>query len=404
MLMKKRSIIFIDDEPNILAGLRRMLRSLRNEYELFFADNAAKALDLMEQTKFDVVISDMRMPGMDGTNLLALVQKQYPHSIRIMLSGQADDESSLRTIGIAHQFLAKPCNPERLKDILKRASALHDLMADGKIKNVISSIGTLPSIPIIYRQLLRKIDDPGTSLEDIGAIINQDIAMIAKLLQLVNSAFFGLYQTVESPAQAVALLGLDTVKNLVLVSEIFIEMTTPEDASSMKALREHSMAVGTLSKMIAKSVTNQKEVLDNSYIAGVLHDIGKLVLIFKLEAEYKQALQIHQQENISLREAEKRIFDVTHCDVGAYLLGLWGFQNDVVEAVGFHHRLDDYPGDKFSPALAVHIANVVHNQFDRQGIIGAPLDFNLEYLKKLGMSDHLEKWKNISYSYMDSHK
>ena len=207
--MDKRSILFVDDEPNILDGLRRMLRSMRKEFELCFAENAMEALEMMEINEFDVVVSDMRMPGMDGAEFLTEIQKRYPHSIRIMLTGQADEASTLRTIGVVHQFLAKPCDPEKLKNILLRASALHRLMIDGKLKDIVSSIDTLPSLPSVYAKLQEKIREPEVSLDDVGEIISQDIAMTAKILQLVNSAFFGLYQTVESPARAVKLLGLD---------------------------------------------------------------------------------------------------------------------------------------------------------------------------------------------------
>ena len=222
--MDKRRILFVDDEPNILDGLRRMLRSMRKEFDLYFAESGKEALELMNQNEFDVVVSDMRMPGMDGAELMTEIQKRYPHSIRIMLTGQADEESTLRTIGVVHQFLAKPCDPEKLKNILLRASALHRLMIDGKLKDIVSSIDTLPSLPSVYVKLQKKIREPEASLDDIGEIISQDIAMTAKILQLVNSAFFGLYQKVESPARAVKLLGLDTIKALVLVSQIFSEI------------------------------------------------------------------------------------------------------------------------------------------------------------------------------------
>jgi putative nucleotidyltransferase with HDIG domain len=402
--MDKRRILFVDDEPNILDGLKRMLRSMRKEYELCFAENAKTALEMMEQEEFDVVVSDMRMPGMDGANLLTEVQRKHPHSIRIMLTGQADDESTLRTIGIVHQFLAKPCDPEKLKVILFRASALHRLMIDGKLKDIISSIDTLPSLPSIYAKLQKKIREPEASLDDIGKIISQDIAMTAKILQLVNSAFFGLYQNIESPARAVKLLGLDTIKALVLISQIFSEMKIPKDLFSAQTLWTHSMTVGTLAKKIAESETDEKNIIDNSYVAGVLHDIGKLILVSKMESYYREALLLARQEQISLRQAEQKVFKATHCDMGAYLIGLWGFQSDIVEAIGFHHQLGEYPAGTFSPALAVHIANVMYYRLHQDDVIGAVPEFNEEYLQKISMGDKLQKWQELCFAYMEQHK
>lgn len=399
--MDKRRILFVDDEPNILDGLRRMLRSLRKDFELHFAGNAIEALELMDHLNFDVVVSDMRMPGMDGAQLLAEIQEKHPHSIRIMLTGQADDESTLRTIGVVHQFLAKPCDPERLKGILLRASALHRLMIDGKLKDIISGINTLPSLPSLYLKLLKKIRDPEASLDDIGEIISQDIAMTAKILQLVNSAFFGLYQRVESPARAVKLLGLDTIKALVLVSQIFSEITISKDLFSVQTLWLHSMTVGGLAKLIAESETDDKDLIDNSYIAGVLHDIGKLIMVSRLESFYLEAILMAKKDNMPLRRAEKAIFKATHCDMGAYLIGLWGFPSDIVEAIGFHHQLGEYPADTFSPALAVHVANVLYYRFHKEEVFGAMPEFNEEYLEKIGLKEKLIKWQELSFAYME---
>ncbi|MFH0785067.1 MAG: response regulator [Pseudomonadota bacterium] len=399
--MDKRRILFVDDEPNILNGLRRMLRSMRNEFELHFAESGKQALELINQNEFDVVVSDMRMPGMDGSELMTEIQKSHPHSIRIMLTGQADEESTLRTIGVVHQFLAKPCDPEKLKNILIRASALHRLMIDGKLKEIISGIDSLPSLPAIYEKLQKKIREPEASLDDVGEIISQDIAMTAKVLQLVNSAFFGLYQKVESPARAVKLLGLDTIKALVLVSHIFSEMKISGDAYSAESLWNHSITVGMLSKKIAESETDEKEIISNSHIAGVLHDIGKLILVSKMESRCSEAVLLARQEHIPLRLAEKRVFKATHCDMGAYLTGLWGFPSDIVEAIGFHHQLGEYPADTFNPALAVHIANVMYYKHHQDEVIGSMPEFNEEYLQKIGLGEKLQNWQDLCFAYME---
>jgi len=157
IIMAKKKIVFVDDEPNILDGLRRMLRSLRAEFDMYFAASGREALELMAQDRIDVVISDMRMPGMGGAQLLETIQKEHPHTIRIMLTGQADEASILRTVGVVHQFLAKPCDPEKLKTILVQTSALQDLLSDGRMKDLISQIGTLPSLPTVYAKLQKRL-------------------------------------------------------------------------------------------------------------------------------------------------------------------------------------------------------------------------------------------------------
>ena len=148
----KKTVLFVDDEPNILAGLKRMLRSLRNEVDFFFAESGREALEILAVQHVDVIVSDMQMPGMDGATLMAAVQEKYPMTIRIILSGQAGDGPVLRTAGVVHQFLAKPTDPDTIKEVLRRACALQDLMKNEQLKAVVSRIGKLPSIPAICPQ------------------------------------------------------------------------------------------------------------------------------------------------------------------------------------------------------------------------------------------------------------
>lgn len=393
--MTKKNILFVDDEPNILSGLKRMLRSLREEFEMFFAESGTKALQLMDEHNFDIVVSDMRMPGMDGATLLQKVLIQHPHAIRIMLTGQADEESILRTVNVVHQFLAKPCDPDTLKSVIKRASALHDAMDNGNLKNLVSGIDQLPSLPEVYTRLEKKLKDPETNVSDVAAIIEEDVAMSAKVLQLVNSSFFGLFQKAESPARAVSLLGLDTIKALALGVQIFSECKNNNSGLTIEGLFSHSLFVATCAKKIAESTVTDKNIIEDCFIAGILHDIGKLVLITKMNETYSQIIKNAKKKNISLGDAELESLNASHCDLGAYLIGLWGLPGPIVEAIGFQHRLDEYPADSFSPALAVHVANTYYYQYKLTEIIGAPMELNSTYIEKIGLASYIDKWQEI---------
>lgn len=390
--MKK--IIFVDDEPNILQGLKRMLRSMRKEYEMFFAEGGAEALEIMEQENVDVVVSDMRMPGMDGAQLLSKIQTKHPHTIRIMLTGQADEESVMRTIGVVHQFLAKPCDPAKLKEILQKTSALQDLLSNGKLKDVVSQLRSLPSLPSTFTELQNAIADPDVSIEKIAEIVEKDVAMCAKILQLVNSSFFGLFASVDSPARAVTLLGLDTIKALVLSVGIFSKVEVPDNLHSPEELFNHSMLVSKLARKIAELESDDSALVSDSLLAGILHDIGKLIFIAKFPNEYHEVKTTANQSDIPINDAERGIIGCCHEDIGAYLSGLWGFNSDIVEAVGFSHRLQDYPIGKFSPALAVHAADVIYYSHHQHEIVGKPTELNKEILERLDLLDRFEVWQD----------
>jgi HD-like signal output (HDOD) protein len=389
----KRSVLFVDDEPRVLEGLQRMLRVMRREWQMVFAESGQKALDILSQGAFDVVISGMVMPGLDGAQLLTEVQNRYPHIVRIVLSGQSDDETSLKSVLPAHQYLSKPCDAETLKHTVGRACTLRDLVTNERLKGVVSQMGSLPSLPSLYAEMMEALQSAETSIQKIGEIISKDIGMTAKILQLVNSAFFGLCQSVSSPTQAASLLGLETIKALVLSVQIFSEFDpsgVPQFSPEM--LWKHSMRTGVTAKAIANKEKTVKDVVDDAFMAGLLHDSGKLVLGAKFPEKYGKVIALAEGENISLCEAESDMFETTHAEVGAYLMGLWGLPNAIVETLAFHHTPGQSFGKRFSPLTAVHVANAL----DHEGHIldgeetGSAID--LDYLEKLGLSDRLVFW------------
>ncbi|MGD9949062.1 MAG: HDOD domain-containing protein [Desulfobulbus sp.] len=393
--MSKKSILFVDDEPNILSGLRRMFRALRHEKDFHFIESGQAALDFMAENKVDVIVSDMRMPGMDGATLLAKVQEEFPRTIRIMLTGQADEDSILRTVGVVHQFISKPSNPEILREIIDRACALQDLMANDQLKSLVSGIGRLPSLPSVYAKLQQKMRDPECSLADIAKIIEQDLAMSAKVLQLVNSSFFGFFKNIDSPTRAVNLLGLDTVKALVLSVGIFSELKPVNTKYfSIQHLWEHSVAVAAYTKKIVQAETDSKEMIDHSFLAGFLHDIGKLILVSNLQEQYVEATELAHTKGITLCQAECDVLNATHSDVGGYLLGLWGLPGAAVETAAFHHRLDHYPNPSFCPAVAVHAADVIYYRLHPDQRFGSPM-VNMGYLEKAGVDNRFDHWQEL---------
>ncbi len=393
--MDKKTVLFVDDEPNILSGLKRMLRPMRRSMNFEFAEDGPAALEIMAAKKVDVVISDMRMPGMDGATLLTTIQERYPHAIRIMLTGQAENESILRTVNVVHQFLAKPADPVLLKQVINRATALQDLMADERLKEVVSSIGSLPSLPETYARLQQVLRDPDGSLADVAAVIEQDLAMSAKVLQLVNSAFFGLFRHIESPTRAVNLLGLDTIKALVLGVGVFTDMKAgPSRIFNVKALWSHSMATAAFAKKIASLETDDRDVIDHAFVAGLLHDVGKLLLFSRMSEEYEQAVLRAAGSSCSLLAAEHEVFGLSHGDVGGYLIGLWGLPGPVVEAITFHHRLHSYPDPCFGPALIVHVADYISYLLEPDSCIGEKPRLDEEILDRAGMLDKVGQWSD----------
>ncbi len=393
---KKRRVLFVDDEKRVLDGLRRMLRPFRKSLELHFALNGKDALELMNDKKFDVVVSDMRMPGMDGAEFLMKVKERYPETMRIILTGQTSQEATLRAIGIAHQFLDKPCEPEKLKYVLERAVFIKKLMTHPKLEKIVAGIGALPPLPDIYKEIQTKLSDPDVSIQEIAEIIEKDISMSAKILQLVNSAFFGHFSHVESPEKAVHLLGLETIKSIVLTLRIFEQYEGIENMPfSMKDLWMHSLRVGQLSRLIAGSMTEKQSIIDDAFIAGMLHDIGKLLLGVNKPQKYQDALELAENESISIYEAETRLFGAGHAEIGGYLIGLWGLPGPVIEAIVYHHRPQKYPSKEFDALTAVLAADFLEHEKHPENKIGNPSPIQEKHFEKIGCLEKFDEWQRI---------
>lgn len=392
--MKKR-ILFVDDDRNVLEGLRRMLRNMRHEWDMTFAASGEEALEILSDNVFDVVVSDMRMPVMDGCQLLTRVQALHPNAARIILSGYSEREMILKSVRVAHQFLAKPCDSETVQSTVARALALRELLADETLIRLVSGIEGLPSAPSLYQEITQELNSPNASLQKVTKIISKDVSMTAKILQLANSAFFGLSQHVNNMDRALTVLGFDTVVALVLTVQIFSAHNPSVPGFSIKVLWDHSMTTASFAKAIAKEEKQERLGIEDAFMGGLLHDIGKLVLASNLSENYRQVMLLVSDTKCPLWKAEQEILGTTHAEVGAYLMGLWGIPDGIVEAIAFHHFPSSCPARGFGPLTAVHVGNALAQAKHPGGKNETADSFDLAYLAGVGLSDRLLPWETV---------
>jgi HD-like signal output (HDOD) protein/CheY-like chemotaxis protein len=384
----KHRVLFVDDEQNILEALQRMLRPLRNEWEMRFARCGTEALTMMAADAADVIVTDMRMPGMDGDELLATVRQSYPQTVRIVLTGQCARGALMRLIPLAHRILAKPFDADGLRTVLRRTYCLRDLMASPALMSVVGNLGGLPALPELHTRVLTELDKPDVSLTEVGAIVSQDVGLVTKLMQLANSALFGLRHPVASPARAIQVLGVEMTRATLMAANVF-DRYNPRllEPYTIDSLWNHSRRLSEFAGRIAKGEGSAERMLDAS-LAGLLHDVGRLIFATQLPDRYKEALRLTVAEAIPLIDAEMRVFGATHAEVGAYLLGLWGLPEPIVEAVAWHHQPSQCPGGSFSPLAAVHAAEATLGTEE-----GAVLDSG--YFDRLQLNGRLEKWAEL---------
>ncbi len=352
---RKKRILFVDDDPRILQGLRGMLRVYRRQWDMAFATDALMALSLIDNHQIDVVVTDMRMPGIDGAGLLERLRTRHPEIVRIVLSGHSTPNATARAVPVAHQFLSKPCPRSVLQATIERACRLQDLIADEEIKRAAGRVERLPSLPEIYTQLTTALACADTTAKTVARILSKDMGMCAKLLQLVNSAFFRLPRRITRIEEAVTYLGLQTVRSLVLSQGVFGDTETHiAVGGSVADLQKHALRVATLVRELAPP-----EHAEDAFLAGMLHDVGQLIVASN---------------------------DADHGALGGYLLGLWGLPHPVVAAVAFHHDPLALAAPVRSLPGLVHVADALIT-----GAEGREAQLNEKVLEELGLTDQYDR-------------
>jgi HD-like signal output (HDOD) protein len=391
-----KRVMFVDDEPHVLDSLRDALRPRRREWQMTFARDGATALAALAEAECDVVVSDMRMPGMDGATLLAQVGKLHPRTVRIVLSGYAELDAVARAAAVAHRFLAKPCDVAELARVIERSCALNEMTEREATDSAAISTTRLPSVPALYMQLSALLADSDVTVHDAARVLEQDVAMTAKVLQLANSAFFSRGPAVTGLGEAVARLGLSTLNALVLAREALgaFGQTAPIKHLSIEALQHHGMLVAR----VARRLLGDAPAREAAFTAGLLHDIGLLVMASHDAPHLEQVLATAHRDRRPLAEVEREGRGVTHAEVGAHLLALWGLPHEIVEAVAYQHRPQDVHDPVFDAVAALHIADaLVHERVaSRDPDSHLPAEqLDHDYLNRLGVASRLGEWRAI---------
>lgn len=394
MINQKRQIIFVDDDVFVLKGYQRALEPYAGAWDVYFCTTGQEALTLIGRQPFDAIITDLRMPGMSGIELLEQVILHHPSIIRMIMSGNVEEPSAYRAASLAHQLMAKPCDIQTIFSAVEDTCHLRDALSDKKLVKIITGLKSLPSVPTLYVRLLKEFEREQPTLAKVGEIISMDIAMTAKILQLVNSAFFSIPYSVSNLNQALSILGLNTIKSLVLSVGVFSEyQTRPSSAFSIEELWQHSIFVGNLSRTIAVSANLSRAEQDEAQMAGILHDVGKLIQT-DIPGFYRL---LSMNTKIPEIQMEYHYIGTSHAEIGAYMLSLWGLPSTVIKAVAFHHKPITQTAYKMDAVFCVYIANHLYHDEKptvKNALSLPPMDMQL--LEQIKASHMVEDWRYMA--------
>lgn len=383
-------VLFVDDEPNMLESLRHRLHHRREQWSMHFADSGHYALDILTRESVDIIVTDMCMPSMDGITLLSDVRGKYPSITRIMLSGFGEDVF-IRAMSVAHQFIAKPCESKAIEDMVERVFNYRAVINDRSVRCAAGKITALQAQPKVYWQLMNMLGGQRTGARDVAQVVGQDVALSAKLLQIANSAMFGSAGRIMRIEDAVVRLGLNTIRQLALVADVFRRAVGVGEAA-LSRLQNHALITAAIAAAIVPDPADR----DAAFTAGLLHDAGKVFLQAERPEHAKHVATVMRRDQKVMHVVEREIAGTTHAEIGGYILGLWQLPFAIVEAVANHHAPERVTGDNAGVVTAVHVADGLANEIGQTGQAGAPATVDTAYLDQLGLAAQLPHWRQLA--------
>jgi HD-like signal output (HDOD) protein len=388
-----RRVLLVTDDTAGLANLQSALRPIQDQLEIHIVSPEQAAANQQRWDSWEAIVADMDQIA--GQKVVATARDSFPEVVRIGLTRRVSPQ--LLEIRMVHQFVRTPLNPMELQVAVERACRLKDLLGDELICRTVGELGDLPSIPAVFQKLSAKLRDPDVSLNEIAQVIEEDSALSAKVLQLVNSTLFRTASEIATVRMAASYLGLDVITNLVLSAELFRTFAgvTSQAGFSIEELQSHYQ----LTMSITRSLPLPRDLYDSALVAALLHDIGILLLAWKTPGRFAKFVECSRKQNRPLHEVEEELWGITHAEIGAYLLGLWGFPDVITEAVAYHHAPTRVPHCHFDVTAAVYVADLLAHECDNanplsRSLASAPID--LDFLRELGVAAQYEGWKAMA--------
>jgi len=382
-------VLFVGADPLWFGQIKSDLECLYSDWLCQLMPDVAAAAENAEWQTADAFVVE---GGVAGTReWLGMVKKERPNTNCLIRCDLSDKAIVDGWKGLGHTLLASTSDASMLASSLLRNARLLEWMAEPAIKRLLPLIRKLPATPRLYTQVIEELRSPNGSLDTVAHLLRQDPVMSAKMLQLVNSAFFGSAREVNDMLDAATILGTERIKSLVLLAGIFSQYNDAEGISpTIVALLAHSLRVGIYARAIALAETRNAEIAEAAFTAGVMHDIGKIVLAGNMPERYLEVRALRESKDLSANAAELEVFGATHAQVGACLLAAWGLPLAILEALAWHHEPERSAEKAFSLVAAVHVANAFAHEME-----GEPTQLNQEFLERTGLAARCPAWRQM---------
>ena len=387
------SLLFVGMTVDWSQLTNRDLNRLHPTWDCTFLNDAAQAVAALKDKRFNAVILHSDIAG--DAALTEAVLKTPVRTVRLVLCDTNDRNEVARWSNAGYSPLSKTTDAVNLAANVNRIAQVQEWMTDSGIKKLISLCKKLPAMPTLYAQVSKELSSPNGSIDVVAQLIAQDPVMTAKILQVVNSAFFALGRTISEPSEAVMFLGAERTRSLILLAGVFTQFEgVSSPGFTPEQIWNHSLQVGAFARMITMYETKNAKTAEAAFTAGLIHDMGKLILAANVPAMCGAIEQLLKAKQLNQREAELQVLSTTHAELAASLLGTWALPLPVLEAVAWHHHPTTSKDKGFSLLTAVHVANVFAYELgcgSQKASLPEVLDH--EYLIQVGLGDNRNDWR-----------
>ena len=388
--MASKSILLAVSDPQMLGEITQALGAA---WEVTSVTSETDALAQFEKRSFDALLVDFNLGSPDGSDLLNLALEKHPDTVGFLLAHEADLALVAAKVAGSPHILPKPIEPASLKSRIE--DGVKESNDEQSGSEPATTPGAAPEIPPVYAEVLKALESPDVTNEQVGAIIARDAALTSEILSLTKSSYLGLPRDISSPAEAVESLGLEAVKAAVMALRYLAENSRVKPGYlSLDQIWQHSINVGQIARDLVLFETKDAALASQALIAGLLHDLGKVVLATNFGDLYGRVYSLARKQPVAIWDVEREMFGASHGEVGACLVGMWNVPSPVVDAVALHHEPPLGEHEQLDPLAAVHIANVLERELWLGGedTVVAPV-ISSTFLNELGLLQRLPIWR-----------
>ncbi|MDQ8185738.1 HDOD domain-containing protein [Pelagicoccus sp. SDUM812002] len=388
------NILIVDPDPGAVEAYQKALAAKASSWTVHYASAPEVALTLASEVSPDIIVTALCIDEGRGLKLLSRTIDAAPLAHAFIAAEEADRPQLAAAFEGGCRYLPRPCPPDRILLEFHRCLAVDSWLDNPIVKEIVANRPEFESLPRHHNQIVSALNSDDCSIDDVAEAIANDLALSAKLLETVNSSFYGLDQNVSDIKHAVSQLGLSNTRNIVLAAHIFSQVgKDPEHLSLVKEIWHHSISVAGAARRISLHETRGPKAAEEAYSAGLLHDIGKLVLIGVVPEQYIEAQRLARDESHSPWQAEFKHIGCDHAEVGGYLLSRWGLPGAINETVALHHRPANSCHGTFTTLAAVHAANAIVRK--RRNPLHADATPITNFFIEIGKNEQWADWEAV---------